>query len=288
MKTLSLLIDLVTALLGLRSKPTPRVTATPTPAPEPVGSDPWCGWRGLDHVTFWKRMIDIEEGGDVVGRAKHHGLSGRKGYMRVKSTFMEHFGSDPAFMSAMMTARQADATRQMAEAVDGEDLMAPVEGVSLETFATLASSLARMPDDAVAQDKLLASKGLDLARFERVKHAWMSRMRSSTHPMGAAAIAAEYAKHFSGPPAQFDGEPCSVERYAEILGAQGAWADDGRDIHRLLQDTFGITVTEYSDLGMYWNQQMMHDIQLSEQIHDLSATFRAQHHTHTPDMDLAL
>ncbi len=295
MKIISIIIDILSALLSFKSsKPTPkRVATVEDEDPFVEGKDYWYDWKDLDYVTFWTRMIEIEEGGDVEGTATKYGLPGRRGHMRVKSTFVNHFGNDPAFNQAMMTARQQQMQGQMSNAAANEGLLEPVEGVDLETYATIASKLSRMPDDIAAQNKLLAGSGLDLEIYERVNQTWMSRMRSSKDPMGAAAIATEYAKYFgaasSGSHTGNDGEqPCTLEKYAEIMGAQSAWADDGRDIHAMLTETFGLTVTDYSDLGMYWNQRTMSDFRLAERINDLSESYRGQYRTQSPDMDLSL
>lgn len=309
MSIVNTLIELLTSLLsGLMSKP-PSLSAeeqrdlaeakSVAHLVQPDDGDPygeqdyWYDWEGLDYVEFWTRILDIEAAGSespdaMDAKAREHGLPGLRGHGRVKGTFMRHFESDPAFMQAMMTAR----TREMQGWMDGAaaaqpGLLEPIEGISVEQWATVAASLTSAGPDAYHQ--VLAEHGLDAERYERVQQEWCTRMRSAEDPMGAAKIAQIYGAAFTQTRAPVAAEPCAFERYAEIMGAQSAWSKDGHDIHGMLQQTFGITPVEFTDYGTYWTARIQGDIRLAGTLNDLVERYEAQYRTAAPaDADLVL
>ena len=285
-------IDLIAKLMEAFSSKPKELPKDDDPWNE---KDYWYDWKGIDYATFWKRIDEIEMAGDpdaVDAMARKHGLPGMQGYSRVKNTFTRHFNDDPAFLQALTDLRMGQAQGQMAAAAANENLLEPIEGVSVQMWATLAGELSRAGNDEGVYHKLLAEAGLDAEKFERVQDQWMQRMRSSEDPMGAAAIATEYGKHFSAtsPTVTAGGpEPVSLERYAEIMGAQAAWSDEGREIAPLLQQHFGITIPDYSDYGMYWNQRLIKDNSLSGRLNHLVDHYKAQHRTtSSADADLVL
>jgi hypothetical protein len=259
------------------------------------GQDHWYDWEGLDHVEFWTRILDIEAAGSespdaMDAKAREHGLPGLRGYSRVKATFTRHFESDPAFMQAMMTARTQEMQGWMDGAADAQPgLLEPIEGVSVETWATIAATLTTLGDDRDAYHRVLAEHDLDAETYERVQQEWCTRMRSAADPMGAAKIAQIYGAAFTQTRAPVAAEPCSFERYAEIMGAQSAWSKDGQDLHGRMKQTFGITPVEFTDFGTYWTEKIRADIRLAGALNELLERYEAQYRTAAPaDADLVL
>jgi hypothetical protein len=187
----------------------------------------------------------------------------------------------------------------MDEAVDhgASPLLEPIDGVSVETWATIAATLATLGDDPEGYHRLLAEHDLDAAAYESAQQAWIERMQSVDDPMAAGAIATIYGQAFTatrtGSASNGADEgaeaPCSFERYCEIMGAQSAWASDGRDVNASLKEVFGITAVDWSDYGAYWNARMMSDIQLATRMGDLLDHYTEQHRcTDDADADLVL
>ncbi len=320
MSLVSTLIELLTSLIGplMGQNPTPQVTTRPQGISEPKSkapTDPWCGWKGLDAPEFWRRIFVIEAAGSdstdaMDAKARELGLDGLDGYGQVKGTFMEHFGEEAGFMQAMMEARQQEMQGWMDGAASESKLLEPIDGISCETWATVAATLTSMGDAPGAYHKVLAEHGLDAEAYERVQAKWTERMQSAADPMGAAAISQVYGQAFtaarSGGPFT-DGansasasigsfgvgteaeEPVSLERYAEIMGAQSAWSKEGRDIHEGLKTAFGLGAIDFSDIGMYWNARIQADYTLAGRLNDLSEHYESQYRTTSAaDGDLVL
>jgi len=200
-------------------------------------------------------------------------------------------------VQAALEAQQRQMQGWMDDAVGGGDspLLEPIHGVDVETWATIAATLSTMGDDPDGYHRLLAEHDLDAEAYEAAQQGWIQRMQSADDPMAAAAIAQIYGKAFTttrtgSATAASGGEaPCSLERYCEIMGAQGAWAEDGRDVNALLGEVFGITASDWSDYGAYWNAQMMADYTLAGKMGDLIDRATAKHRsTDDPDADLVL
>jgi hypothetical protein len=153
-----------------------------------------------------------------------------------------------------------------------------------------------MGDDPDGYHRLLAEHDLDAEGYEAAQQGWIQRMQSADDPMAAGAIAQIYGKAFttgrtgSGTASSSGGDaPCSFERYCEIMGAQSAWASDGRDVNGLLGEVFGITAANWSDYGAYWSAQMMSDYTLAGKMGDLIDRSTEQYRsTDDPDADLVL
>src|SRR5580704_10098386 len=127
--------------------------------------------------------------------------------------------------------------------------------------------------------QLLAQAGMDAAKWDRVNSEWQRRMSGQAGDMSATmALLTEYGKAFGmagqgqhGAAAAANagqagalnqgqgaarGEPCTLERYAEIMGAQSAWAQQGRDVNSMLQKQFGMTAIDYSNVSQYWSAKI--------------------------------
>ncbi len=199
-------------------------------------------------------------------------------------------------VNAMLAAAQAQTKQIMQDAIKPEQLE-PIGGVSLEVYATVS---ARVAADPSARPAILAEYGLDEARFNAADQGWQARMRQAEDPMAAAAIAGEYGKYFAaagqgqygataqasaghiGMHGQVGGpgaaaEPCTLERYAEIMGAQAAWSDQGRDVNAMLQSQFGMTALDWSNMSTYWSMKMATDYQLAQRLTDLQAQYEQRY-----------
>ncbi len=258
--------------------------------PVPVG---W-GVSDLTNEEFWIKVFDIEDaqmkGAAAMRKAlKKYHLDSPEHFAWIRERFMARHAGDPDFQQAMLNARTAQVRNQMAGAA-GSDLLAPIDGVSLETYATIQARRGKLPQQtAAAFGKLLAEYGLDAARWAKVDKAWMARMSDPSDPMATAAVNTEYAKHFAAAgqgqfgagakaasknlgvkdavgKAPAGGEPCTFERYVEIMTAQSCWAEQGKDVNAMLKKVFKMDAMGYSNLGAYWSQKMMSDIRLMTEV----------------------
>ena len=108
-------------------------------------------------------------------------------------------------------------------------------------------------------------------------------------PYGAAAAAnAGQAGNLNHGQGATGGDPCTIERYAEIGGAQSAWAQQGRDVNAMLQQQFGISALEWSNLSQYWSAKIAGDYRIGIQISDLQQHYETQYMAQSGSFDADL
>lgn len=270
-------------------------------------ADDWGGWNPNDHEEFWYRLKAIElagnNGGDDACDAKcrEFGLRDWSHMVRVRETFNRHFGHLHEFIQAAMNANSRAAREQFgAAAAANSHLLEPVEGIDMKTYAFTQARAASVGNDMGKWNAILAENGLDQAKWERVSAEWNRRMSGQAGDQNATmAVVMEYGKYFGmAGQGQFGAsaaanagqagiqnygqgatgpEPCTMERYAEIGGAQSAWAQQGRDVNQMLQQQFGMSALDWSNLSQYWSAKIAGDYRVALQISDLQQKYEAQY-----------
>ena len=260
--------------------------------------------------TFWhhKYEFDMLHSGDpeeAERRIQSLGYRDVGHLFQVETTFLKHYpepGSGPlledyvfnhqlvsqAAMGGMMKKLESDSAAALAA---NPELLAPVEGVDLDTYAKLAAASATgtTPEAFTA---MLAAHGLDMPKWTRVNAEWSDRMsKDTTHTITQAygkAFANAGSGQFGGAAAAAGavmgtmaeaggGEPVSFERLCEIQGAQTAWAKTGQDVNAMLKHTFGITAGDWANMSMWWMTKMRTELSLMERYGTLSEQYEAQY-----------
>lgn len=207
-------------------------------------------------------------------------------WYKVRTTVVKHYAqrsgpnvgdgvfSTQEYLNAgLKAAARKNQMDQQATADANPELLAPVEGVTVEQYAGISARLAQGLDQAGLL-ALLAQSGLDLATWEKASAGWMDKMSKDT----TATIASIYGKAFMGSgQGQFGGtaqqvaehaytgtaaggaEPIPFEKVCEIQGAMSAWAKSGQDVNALLQSTFGMKAMDFSAAQTWWLTQLMAD-----------------------------
>ncbi|HJZ86844.1 MAG TPA: hypothetical protein VKN99_16830 [Polyangia bacterium] len=281
--------------------------------------DDFGGWDPHNHEEFWFRVFMIEDAGnkgdaELAQTLRKYGLRDKGHFDRIRETFQRHFGANTAFTQAAMNARMRQTKESMKAAAAGKPgLMDPIEGVSVQLWATIAARRSRItgPNPTAEVAKLLAEYNLDEARYQRADAGWQARMRSADDPMAAAAIASEYGAAFSAAASgQFaggakaaapgiavggavgqapaGGEPCSFERWCEIGAAQAAWSDAGRDVNAMLKQTFNMSAVDWSNVSAYWSQRIQADYTLALKIDEIQKRYKPRYAAPAQDDDLKL
>lgn len=208
-------------------------------------------------------------------------------YYRVEATVLKYFATphgpnlgdcvidSQEYMSAMMRAdaRRRD-QKQAGFAQANPELLAPVEGVTVELYAQIAARIAQQISQPDLM-KLLAANNLDFPTWERASKVWNDRMSKDTTATIAgiygkafmqsgqgqygAAGAAAAATNYNGAAAA-GGEPIPFEKLCEIQGAMAAWAKTGQDVNALLKKHFNMVAADWSSASSWWMTQMMADI----------------------------
>ena len=285
-------------------------TASDEESDEDAGSagddeaDDWGGMNPNDHEELWYRIKTVEWVGNQQGdeaadaKCREYGLRDWAHMSRVRDTFTRHFGHTHEYQQAMYNA----ATRQGREMVQGagaanQQLLEPIEGVDIKMYATIQANAARVGNDMNAWRQMLGQFGLDEAKWARVNEAWQVRMSGAgtSDPMATMALMTEYGKAFgqagqgqygaaaaanagqAGLLNQGQGAvgaaPVPLEKYAEIMGAQSAWAQQGKDVNAMLQKQFGISALDYSNISQYWSAEIQRDYRIALQLGDLQTQY---------------
>lgn len=136
-------------------------------------------------------------------------------------------------------------------------LMEPVEGITCEDWAKASAALA----SGKTQEEAIALIGVDAAKWDIVNNEWMTRMSNDQ----TMVISQVYSKAFGasatgnmGGAGSFNEESFPYEKYLEVMVAQDKLTSQGKDPQQIL-GSFGLTVTDWSNAGAYWAQQMATD-----------------------------
>jgi hypothetical protein len=170
-------------------------------------------------------------------------------------------------------------------------IMAPIEGVTMEQYAELNAKAAT----GMQQQQflgLLAQAGMDYPKWERVSAGWLGRMSQDT----TGTLATIYGKAFSGAGAGKYGtagaaaaqvgygggaaagpEPIPFEKLCEIQGAMSAWGKNGQDVNAGLQQSFQMSALDWSNVSTWWMTKMIADTSLLARYNDLSKQYEARY-----------
>jgi hypothetical protein len=273
---------------------------------------------------FFFHMFEIEDNQPDPAKQKallqKFGYQHREHYEWVKLSFLKYYGTPSGsgldmyiwnssdVQSRMMAARMKQTqSKQNDFAAQNSELLAPVEGVTVEQYAGIAARQASglsMPDFQA----LLAQNGMDQAKWDRVSGEWVRRMSMDT----TATIATIYGRAFSGAGAGAygqagaagaaamaatgasgqmhvagGGEPCTFEKYCEIGGAQQAWSASGKDVNAMLKQAFNISALDWSNMSSYWMTRMMADISMMTKMTEMQQYYAQKYASAKADQDLS-
>lgn len=207
---------------------------------------------------------------------------------------------------AMVNAQAQHQQRVAASTASNPALVAPIEGVTIEQYAQLAAKAAQNLPQAQF-DQMLMQHGMDRPKYDRVAAGWQARMRDDTTyalvtiygqafggagagQFGAAGAAGADARAMTGATGMAQGvaaaEPVSWDKYNEIGGAQRAWSASGKDVNAMLQQQFGISALDWSNMSQFWMGRMMTDPQKMMEMNTLQEQWAARYAAPKADQDL--
>lgn len=274
----------------------------------------WGPLRPSKWVEYWKVNFALEaamandDDDEYAAALKKHGFRNKNHWKRVQACFLRHYASDPEFTNAALEARQ-EGTRDAMRSAVKPGMLDPIEGVSLQLYASIAAQ--QMTVQGPAFVKLLAKHKLDEAKFARVSEQWLARMSDQSDPMAAAAIATEYGKAFSGAGSGQYGASAAeasaslgindkvagknakgaagsmtFEKYVEVMTAQSCWASQGKDVNVMLKKVFNMNAVDWSNASAYWSQKMSTDVVLvRDKFPVLQAKFTEKYMAGAEDLD---
>lgn len=191
------------------------------------------------------------------------------------------------FMDAAMEVRNMEQANKQAAAANADPtLLEPVAGVTIDQWAGASSALSRAGNATPQQlAQILAQFGMDKAKYDAANAGWQAKMQGDT----TFVIATKFGAAFSAVNnVSADGpEPCSFDKYVEIMAAQAAWAEQGFDIQAKLKQTFGIDIASYGAWSSYWSPKMQTQA-YHRQYLELDAKYKAKYAGAKMDDDLSL
>lgn len=290
--------------------------------PPHAWQDDWgpLGGKSADTLStfiFHEQTFDMTRSGDPLAAEQKllsFGYRSVGHFYRVRATILKHYGTQHGptlqesvfdsqeYMNAGMKAAQMQHQQTMnATLAANPELLAPVEGCTVEMYAEIAAKLASgLPQDQLMP--LLASKGLDMPTWQRVNSVWTDRMSKDT----TATIATIYGKafmntgagqygaagqasaaiNFMGGGAVAAGDaPIPFEKLCEVQGAMTAWATTGQDVNALLHRTFNMNAVDWSNCSMWWMSRMTADLRLMDDYTRKSGEFEQKYKASQPKHD---
>ncbi|MBI2392707.1 MAG: hypothetical protein HYV09_24185 [Deltaproteobacteria bacterium] len=273
-----------------------------------AGSQLPAGLTWNDPVAFWMKAFGVEEaqmkGKDNDAAARENGFRGYEHFVECRdyvtwkwSVLGTNSDGQPdvvvkdEYTNAMMKARMGQHQAAQAAAANADPtLLQPEDGVTVEAWAGASANLAQLPQNATMAQvaEVLARFGLDKARYDKANLAWQAKMQRDT----TAVIATKFGEAFAAAQGQGAGagEPCTFEKFCEVMAAQAMWAEQGLDVNAQLRAVFGINAAEYSKYSSYWSPKMATDIAMVNRQQELDRKYRAKYQgaASTADDDLSL
>ena len=182
----------------------------------------------------------------------------------------------------------------------------PVEGITLEAWAKAQAGIAGGGD----VNTFIAEMGIDKAKWDRVSAEWNDRMSRDT----TGTIATEYSKGFmqgnagaygaagaagmaqmggigGGGDLKEEDAPITLDRYVEIMEAQSAGAEQGKDAAAILQ-SYGLTPMDWGQAGGWWSgfiatNAMKNNGALHKRYTELSEKYAAKFKAGDADSDIS-
>jgi hypothetical protein len=254
---------------------------------------PLAGPQGL--VDFIAHELEFNEkqlGDPLAAEAelKGFGYASVGQFFAVRITVLKHHGSPTGpqvgdcvvnsqeyATAAMQAHRRRHELQTQAKLKSSPELVAPIEGVTVEVYAQLGARAASLPQDQF--QRVLAEHRLDLPAWHRVNAAWTERMsRDTTGTLASVygqafmhAGQGQYGGHLQAAAAQdwsgsaaAGSEPMPFDKVCEIAGALSAWGKSGQDVNTLLDQHFGMSAVDWSGVSMWWMTQMTADLRKLE------------------------
>jgi hypothetical protein len=252
----------------------------------------------------------IEQAWDDVDTRKklfaEYGVRNEQHYYQVKAT-VERYISSPAaqqkyggvgeIMHVKMKATQDYMMGGMQQKLAGElkGEVEPVDGVSLDQWAQSQVKIVNGGN----LDDILRGLGIDKAKWDRVSAEWNARMSRDT----TATIATAYGNAFTKASASSGGQfaeaaqrpgqgamPMTLEKYVEIMEAQGAASTQGRDASQVLK-SFGLSILDWSNVGSWFSayindNALKNNAKVLNEFNELQAKYKAKYATASADADL--
>lgn len=202
-----------------------------------------------------------------------------------KSSEAEAYGEAEAALKKTNEALDA----KMNEAVDAAKAggqLNPIKGIDMDTWAAANAKLA----NGMGLEEVLSIIGTEKPIWDEVSAEWNARMsQDTTHAImkvyGDAFVNSDIGKFASSSattPSAPSNDNDSAEKvkqdfelYIKIMCHQNAGASQGKDAQSILQE-YGLTATDWSNIGTHWSGQMATDLRLATSMGELMTKYSTE------------
>lgn len=136
----------------------------------------------------------------------------------------------------------------------------PIAGVSLEKYAELCGLMSKtQPEETDKHAEIAAQNGVSNENWEAAKEGWTKMMTDPSHAMAIQQIFMPiYQKTVAN---MTEGEPISLEKYAEIKAAMIFEKDEmGNKVDpNVVLGRYGYQITQWGTMESYWVSRITKD-----------------------------
>jgi hypothetical protein len=171
------------------------------------------------------------------------------------------------------------------EAAEAGGLLDPINGIDMETWAAANAKIAGGMD----LEEVLKTVGTEKPIWDEVSAEWTARMSQDTtfaisKVYGDAFMNSNIGK-FANAETNQESEAASpagnsdiyedFELYIKVMCHQNMGATQGKDAASILQE-YGLTVTDWSSVGMHWAPKMATDTRMALKMGELMEKYNAE------------
>lgn len=136
----------------------------------------------------------------------------------------------------------------------------PIAGVSLEKYAELCGLMSKtQPEETDKHAEIAAQNGVSNENWEVAKEGWTKMMMDPTHALAIQQVFMPiYQKTVES---MQDGEPISLDQYAEIKAAMIFEKDEyGNKVDpNIILGRYGYQITQWGTIETYWTSRVAKD-----------------------------
>ncbi|EZH73038.1 hypothetical protein ATO12_18660 [Aquimarina atlantica] len=171
------------------------------------------------------------------------------------------------------------------EAAEAGGLLDPINGIDMETWAAANAKIAGGMD----LEEVLKVVGTEKPIWDEVSAEWTARMSQDTtfaiskvygdafmnSNIGKFANAENNQESETGSSAGNNDIYEDFELYVKVMCHQNMGATQGKDAASILQE-YGLTVTDWSSVGMHWTTKMATDTRMALKMGELMEKYNAE------------
>ncbi len=249
---------------------------------------------GQDHEEAKAIIKEIQDSEDFETTAQKYGFKSNAQFSindHVQSANIRLEESESRAYEAtdnLLKEQKAKLDAQMdahVEAAEAGGLLDPINGIDMETWAAANAKIAGGMD----LEEVLKIVGTEKPIWDEVSAEWTARMSQDTtfaisKVYGDAFMNSNIGK-FANAESKQESEAGSstgnndiyedFELYVKVMCHQNMGAAQGKDAASILQE-YGLTVTDWSSVGMHWTTKMATDTRMALKMGELMEKYNAE------------